>query len=135
MSGGLESDEGSAFLLQASTLATFLKDNNVQLAVLNACDTATGVINDAITGVAGALVNSGLPAVIATLRPIADAAALLFTREFYRAFVEGCPLEVALTEARKILSAEKWDWTAYALFTSLQDLDYFRLSTQPLRKQ
>jgi len=129
-----ENNDGKAFVLQASTLATFLNDHHVQLAVLNACDTATGAVNDAITGVAGALINSGLPAVIATLRPISDNAALLFTREFYRAFVEGCQLETALTEARKILSAEKFDWSAYALFTSLKDLDFFRLSAEATRQ-
>jgi hypothetical protein len=123
-----ESDQGKAFLLEASALATFLADEKVLLAVLNACDTGTTAVNDVISSLAGALVNAGIPAVVATLRPVADAAALLFAREFYRAFVDGYPLEAALTEARKILSAERLDWSLYALFAGIENLKFLRFS-------
>ncbi len=51
-----------------------------------------GSFRDEDPGVAGALVNAGVPAVIPTMREVADEAALLFTRELYRTLLEGHPL-------------------------------------------
>ena len=61
------------------------------------------------------------------MRPVEDPAAIMFTREFYRSFVDGYAIEAALVEARKALSVEKWDWTSYALFVSSLDLQALRL--------
>jgi hypothetical protein len=118
-----DDETGKARMIPAADLVKYLSDARISLAFLNACDTGTAAENDAITGVAGSLVNAGVPAVIATLREITDDAGLLFTREFYRAFAEGYPLEAALAEARKRLSVERWDWSAYALFSSTRRLD------------
>jgi hypothetical protein len=109
--------------LSAEKTATLLRDVGVGIAVLNSCDTGTSAHNDAITGVAGSLVHAGVPAVIATLRAIPDEAGLSFTSELYRAFAEGYTLEAALAEARKRLSVEGWDWSAYTLFANTTQLD------------
>jgi CHAT domain-containing protein len=122
-------------MILAADVATLLRDARISLAFLNACDTGTAAENDAITGVAGSLVNAGVPAVIATLRAILDDAGLLFTRELYRAFAEGYPLEAAVAEARKRLSVERWDWSAYALFASTRQLDMLMFPQgNPIRK-
>jgi hypothetical protein len=117
-SGGRE-----VMFLSAEKTATLLRDVGVGIAVLNSCDTGTSAHNDAITGVAGSLVHAGVPAVIATLRAIPDEAGLAFTSELYRAFAEGYTLEAALAEARKRLSVEGWDWSAYALFANTTQLE------------
>jgi hypothetical protein len=117
-SGGRE-----VMFLSADRTATLLRDVGVSIAVLNSCDTGTSAYNDAITGVAGSLVHAGVPAVIATLRAIPDEAGLSFTSELYRAFGEGYTLEAALAEARKRLSMEGWDWSAYALFANTTQLE------------
>ncbi|MGH7527321.1 MAG: CHAT domain-containing protein [Gemmatimonadales bacterium] len=122
--GALVLQEGDgARLVTASDMATLLRDARIAIAVLNSCDTGTTPSNDAIAGVAGSLVHAGVPAVVATLREIADQTALMFTRELYRAFCEGYPLEAAVTEARKALSLERGDWSAYALFASTRQLE------------
>jgi hypothetical protein len=117
-SGGRE-----VMFLSAEKTATLLRDVGVGIAVLNSCDTGTSAHNDAITGVAGSLVHAGVPAVIATLRAIPDEAGLSFTSELYRAFAEGYTLEAALAEARKRLSVEGWDWSAYTLFANTTQLE------------
>jgi hypothetical protein len=66
---------------------------------------------------------------VATMRAIEDQAAVLFTRELYRSFVEGFSLEPAVVEARLALSGEKWNWSSYALFAGTRlGLDIPQLS-------
>lgn len=104
--------------VRATEMATLLRDNDVHLAVLSGCDTGSSSSADLSTGVAGSLAYAGVPAVIGSMRPILDDAALLFTREFYRAMVDGYTIEESLIEARKAQSLERWDWPALALFSS-----------------
>lgn len=113
---------GSVDFVDAVRISTLLGDCGVRLAVLNACDTGIASSNDAITSVAGAVVHNGVPAVLATMRQVEDEAALLFAREFYRTFCEGFSMEAALAEARKALSVNRRDWSAYALFASTTQL-------------
>jgi hypothetical protein len=115
-------------------MADLLRDSKVGVAVLNACDTGTSYSNDALGGIASALVTAGVPAVIATMRQVLDEAALVFTQEFYRSFVDGTPVEVAVVEARKALRNQKQNWSAYALFSGRrpdgkpdEDLKHLRL--------
>ncbi len=121
------SQEAGPRLLAADRLAVLLHDNDVLLAVLNACDTGISSTNDAVSSVAGALVHTGVPAVVATMRVVVDEAAMLFTREFYRSFLAGFTVEGAMAEARKILNSEYWDWSAYALFVGSADLNALRV--------
>lgn len=129
----VEDIEGRGRVLESSDLATLLRDSQLNLAVLNACNTGTAPTADAITGLAGALIQAGVSAVVGTTRKVPDDAALLFTREFYRCFLSGLAVEGSVVEARKALSIEKWDWSLYALFSALRegaagsDLDSLRL--------
>ena len=66
---------------------------------------------------------------------MADEAALLFTREFYRSFTAGYSLEAAVVEARKALSVEGWDWSLYTLFSGLTDLSSLRLALPGSRQR
>jgi CHAT domain-containing protein len=122
-----EADGGGARLLSAEQLAVSLHDYDVFLAVLNGCDTGTSSTNDALSSVAGALVKAGVPAVVATMREVQDEAAMRFTREFYRSFFAGFTVEGSIAEARKALSVDNWDWSAYALFVGSVDLDSLRI--------
>ncbi len=140
-----EGDEGTGFIIledndddrrtelfSAEKLNTFLRDSNVSLAVLNACDTGVTSINSAITGVAGTLVSADVPAAIATMRAIPDEAAVLFARKLYSAFVDGYPIEASVVEARKALNAKEQDWSAYALFAG-REIDLATLALEPRR--
>src|SRR5262249_36051226 len=118
----------------ANDLATVLRNRSVGVAVLNGCDTGTSSVNDGLSGVAGAIINAGVPAAIATMRAIPDEAALLFTRELYRAMLDSDTLEAAVVEARKALSLQRWNWSAYSLFSGRTDLNALRLLAQAERK-
>ena len=130
MRGSLVLDDanGQSHFLAAPEFATLLGGQQIQIAVLNGCDTGTAARNEAISSLADALTNSGVPAVIATMREVADDTALLFTREFYRALCEGQALESAMAEARKALSVERRDWSVYALFASMMQLDVLKIA-------
>lgn len=123
----LEDDRGRAQLVGAQDVSVMLRDFNIRLAVLNGCETGISGDMGVMAGVAGAIVGKGTPAVVATIRPIVDAAALTFSQEFYRSLADGYSIEGAVVEARKALSIRKWDWSAYALFGGLKDLDSLRL--------
>lgn len=131
----LETEGGTTDLLSGNALRTMMgPDSSVSLAILNSCETGIFGVGDTISGVAQTLVATGTPAVIATMRVILDQAALMFTREFYRSFVDGFPLEFSVIEARKYLSINQADWAAYALFAGTSQLDDFKLvPTQSLR--
>jgi hypothetical protein len=124
-----ETSDGRPQALSADQIAVLLYDYEVFLAVLNGCDTGVSSTNDAVSSVAGALVKAGVPAVVATTREVEDAAAMQFTREFYRCFLAGFTVEGSLAEARKALSLDSWDWSAYALFVGSVDLNSLRVMT------
>ena len=134
--GGLifETSGGDGHLVTGEQFAAMLYENNVSLAVLNGCDTGVSSTNDAVSSVAGALIKAGVPVVVATMREIADEAAARFTREFYRALIGGFTIEGCMGEARKALSFDNWDWSAYSLFVGSADLDRLRI-LGPARSQ
>ncbi|NES28087.1 CHAT domain-containing protein [Micromonospora terminaliae] len=116
----LHDDDGDPFLLTADELAVQLWDSGVVLAVLSGCDTGVtpGTADRATFGVCQSIVRQGVPAAIATTRTVFDNAALRFAQEFYQAFIDGYPLEACLSEARKGLFMQGWDWSAWALFAA-----------------
>jgi CHAT domain-containing protein len=114
-------------LLFASQFSTICRASDVSLILLNACDTGTSDINDAITSVAGTLVADGVPVVIAATRRVDDIQAIIFVREFYRAMVDGYAIEAALAEARKRINAQEGDWSIFAIFANTMDLEQYKL--------
>ncbi len=63
-------------------------------------------------GVAEAILQRGVPAVIGMQMPIMDRAAVAFTREFYGQWAAGEPIEAALAYARRTIGAENPTATA-----------------------
>ncbi|SDT11511.1 CHAT domain-containing protein [Actinoplanes derwentensis] len=116
----LQDHHGAPALLTAEQLAVQLWDSGVVLAVLNGCDTGVdpGVPGQAAFGVCQNIVRQGVPAVVATIRPVLDNAGLRFAQEFYQALMDGYPLEASVTEARKGIFMQGWDWSAWALFAA-----------------
>ena len=122
-----EDKPGRSQLLLASQFSTICRASDVSLMLLNACDTGTSDINDAVTSVAGTLVADGIPVVIAATRRVDDIQAIIFVREFYRAMVDGYAIEAALAEARKRINGQEGDWAAFALFANTLDLEQYKL--------
>jgi CHAT domain-containing protein len=86
--------------VDAASLKALLSGRSLSLVVLNSCQSARGSRGDLARGVAPALVQAGLPAVVANQFSVLDAAALVFARELYRSLALGRALGDAAREAR-----------------------------------
>lgn len=105
----------------------------LRMVVLNACEGARTSQADPYAGVAQALVQQGLPAVIAMQFPIFEDSAIEFAHEFYGAIADGYPVDAAISEARKAIftTGNETEWATPVLFMNSPDGRIFDLqSTQ-----
>lgn len=101
----LEYQTGQCALVGADRLASLLrKHDTLRLVVLNACEGGRSSRQDAFAGVAQALVQKAIPAVVAMQFPVTDAAAIEFAEAFYKALAEGRPVDQAVSDARSRVS-------------------------------
>lgn len=100
----LETEDHKADPVPADEFAEMIAESTVNLAVLNACQTASAV--SLFSGVAQATLRRGVPAVVGMQVPVLDRAALEFAREFYGAWAAGEPIEAALADARRLVRRE-----------------------------
>ncbi|MEQ1689226.1 MAG: CHAT domain-containing protein, partial [Sphingopyxis sp.] len=125
----LENEDGSAHLVSATDFAVWLKDEPLRLVFLNACSTGTTPARNGphpYTGVAAALINTGVPAVVAMQFPISDQAAIDFARTFYFRISQGLPVDAAAAEGRKALySNEATEWITPVLYLRAGDGNLF----------
>lgn len=91
---------GNTDPLTARQMRSLLNRMGINLAVLNACETARHDTRDALMGVAQALVREEIPAVIAMQFLVSESVALMFTRRLYDFLFRGDPLEKIVTETR-----------------------------------
>ncbi len=96
----LENNAGKTSHVSAKDLHMLLRNNDVKLVILNACQTAVPGTGEAIMGIAPRLLWAGVPAAIAMQFKIPDATAVGFTRDLYNYLANGKPLDTAVTEAR-----------------------------------
>ena len=129
-----ETDQRRAHLVSGTDLATLIQDHRtLRLALLNACEGARQSPADPFSGVAQALVQNGLPAVVAMQFEITDTAALVLSQEFYSAIADGYPIDAALAEARVAVFSEGNDveWGTPVLYLRASDGHIFDLATTP----
>lgn len=114
----LEGEAGEEDKFAAGDFAEMLAETTVNLALLNACQTALAV--DLFQGVAQASLQRGVSAVIGMQVPVMDRVALQFAQEFYGAWAAGQPIEGALAYARRLITVETpgaaADWGIPVLF-------------------
>lgn len=96
--------------LNGEDLAGLLANNGVQLAVFNSCRGAHTAASDPLeTGternLAQALIQRGIPGVLAMAERIPDEVALTLTRLFYRNLNQGYPIDLSLSRSRQGLMA------------------------------
>ncbi|MEB3233713.1 MAG: CHAT domain-containing protein, partial [Leptolyngbyaceae bacterium] len=107
----LVDQNGLAETMTGDDLAGLLANNGIQMAVFNSCrggHTANGSkkVNDqSDRTLTDALVNRGIPAVLAMAERIPDDVALALTRFFYRNLKQGYPVDLSLSRARQALLA------------------------------
>jgi CHAT domain len=104
-------------------LAEHLRDvSALRLVVLNACWTARTSSTAPYAGVATAILKAGIPAVLAMQFSISDAAALVFSRSFYRTLACGDTIDAAVTEGRLAIrrgNRTSVEWGTPVLFERL----------------
>jgi CHAT domain-containing protein len=95
-------DSGSdAAPVSGRTLGTLLKSSSVRLVVLNACESAQNATNtQAFTGVGPALVEAGIPAVVAMQFVVGDDSARAFAQDFYGMLSYLLPVDECVSRAR-----------------------------------
>jgi len=97
----LEGEDGAGFPVNAGQLRALLADSaDLRWAVLSACQSGQPGPTPA-ESVAAALVQAGLPAVVAMQFPVSQRAMEAFAGAFYGSLAEGWPVEAAVAEARK----------------------------------
>jgi hypothetical protein len=119
-----ENDRRGSAEISGWELGLIVNDHrSLRLVVLNACEGARTSVDDPFAGVATALVERGVPAVIAMQFEITDTAAIKFSEELYTAVAADFPIDAALGEARKAVFAAGNDleWGTPVLFLRVGD--------------
>lgn len=118
-------ENGAAWLVSATQMGRLLGDQRtLRLAVLNACEGARGDEQSPFSSLAAALVQRGLPAVVAMQYAIGDAAATAFAGQFYDALADRLPIDAAVSEGRKAIDQSApgtVEWGAPVLFSRAAD--------------
>jgi CHAT domain-containing protein len=122
--------EEGATSVDGLLLADHLRDcPSLLLVFLNACQTARLAAPNPFAGLATALLQAGVPAVIAMQFPIRDDAAVTFSAEVYRQLAQGEPIESAVAEGRlaiRRLLPAALEWGTPVLFLRASDGHLFR---------
>ena len=120
-------DDTGPYILWSDTLARTLKQGNIQVVVLSACQSATRDPRKLVwTGVAPALLKAGIPAVVAMQFGISDSTAILFSEHFYWALSLGLSLEEAVAFGRRAImdlddDKRDQDWGVPVLYTRAEE--------------
>ncbi|HEY0556574.1 MAG TPA: CHAT domain-containing protein [Thermoanaerobaculia bacterium] len=124
-----EDEEGKGVPVGCPSLAYLLQDHpSLRLAVLNACNGARASRDDTFAGTAQALVQHGVPAVIAMQSEVMDETACSFAEKFYQALAAGLPVDACVGEVRRALAAERNpEWGTPVLYLRATDGRLFAL--------
>jgi hypothetical protein len=124
-----EDEDGRGVPVGGPSLAYLFQDHpSLRLAVLNACNGARASHEDAFAGTAQALVQHGVPAVIAMQSEVMDETACGFAEKFYRGLAAGLPVDACIGEVRRALAAERNpEWGTPVLYLRATDGRLFAL--------
>jgi tetratricopeptide (TPR) repeat protein len=136
---GEVTDEASQLLLEdgpisADDFAEIIAESSVNLAVLNACETAAEQLLDSVSE---ACLRRRIPAVIGMQVPVLDRAAVEFAREFYNAWAAGEAIESALAYSRRLINqhaaGSAADWSIPVLYMGPEEGLTLQLEPPPIR--
>ncbi len=120
----LENEDGTSRFVSGKDLGTLLHDHRpMRVAVLNACEGGRAAKDNQFAGAAQALMQQGIPGVIAMQFKVSDDAAIALSREFYGALSDGYPVDAALTEGRKAVYAlgDNVEWGTPVMYLRAPD--------------
>jgi hypothetical protein len=113
----LEDAAGRGKPISAAAFRGILADRDLRLVVLNSCESARAGRGGLFSGVAQALVQAGVPAVVAMQFAIRDDAAGTLVAALYRELALSRPIDSAVAEARKsVLPLGGTAWAAPVVF-------------------
>jgi outer membrane protein assembly factor BamD (BamD/ComL family) len=123
----LENVGQGAVAVRESNLALTLKNiPALRLVFLNACETATAESEQNL-GLAYAISQAGIPAVVANQFSAEDTAAREMSNEFYRVLVSGMPVDEAVLWGRIALQARATlEWATPVLYLQSPDGNLFK---------
>lgn len=124
----LRGEDGRARLVGAASLALELRRSGVRVALLGACDAGRQDGVSAWTGIAPALVEKGVAAVIGMQFRIADDIAIGFGETFYRELARGVSVDEAVSTARLAvyhINESGWQWAVPVLYTRAENTFVF----------
>ncbi len=98
-----EDERGNVDLVTPDTLAEIAGSAGLRLVFLNGCHTAQSGIQESARGFAHALMERGIPAVVAMQTTIGAGMAAEIAGEFYAALADSQPVDRALLDARQVL--------------------------------
>jgi hypothetical protein len=135
-----EDERGGPAPVTGARLARELADfvPPLRFVVLNACRSAEAATGAPFAGVATALAEVGVPAIVAMQHPVSDRAALELSRVLYREIARGRPVELALAEARLAMGRKlpgSPEWATPALFLRARDGRLFRGASPGRRRR
>ena len=90
----------------AETLSMALRNRGIRLVILSACYTASGSFADKFDVTAIALINSGVPAVVANQFPVPDSTVATFIKPLYDELLKSGDIDRAVNEARYLLAID-----------------------------
>ena len=102
--------------VSAREVSNLLVEAGVRLAVLTACKSAVVAGQSVFSGMGPALIQAGVPAVVAMQFSVTVEAARSFTRSFYLALAQYAPLTRAMGRARAALFADETAWYRPVLY-------------------
>jgi hypothetical protein len=132
----MEDDEGFTCRVSSRRIGQVLRDHDsLRLAIINACEGGRDAVDDPFSGIAGSMLQQGVPAVVAMQFEITDRAAILFSRDLYDALANGYPVDAAVAEARKAIWADGNDieWATPVLFLRAEDGRLFNVHPKTSR--
>ena len=102
--------------VSAREVSNLLADAGVRLAVLTACKSAVAAGQSVFSGMGPALIQAGVPAVVAMQFSVTVEAAKSFTRSFYLALAQYAPVTKAMGLARAALFVDETAWYRPVLY-------------------
>jgi hypothetical protein len=125
-----EKEGGGMSPVGAQELGIMLRRSGVRLIVLDSCESGRLAL-DPFRSIAPALMRAQVPAVVAMQFPVLQEAARYFAVEFYRALVEGFPIDACLTEGRKAVlfntGIDNANWGIPVAYTRAPDGKLFEM--------
>lgn len=130
----MEGEDGNARLIGSDRFRILLQGKgSLRLVILNSCLGAQASASEPFSSVAAAMVQAGVPAVIAMQFEVSDDAAKIIAGTFYQSLALNFPVDAALTEARRqiaLLDSDSLEWATPVLFMQVPDGHLFDITSK-----